>query len=331
MEPRGRLEVRAFTDDVIDDAAPLLASRHRQQRTAEPGLSPVYEDVAAARTEIATLAAKEGASGAVAIRGGQVVGYLVGAPRAPSWGPNVWVEGSGHAVAEPEVARDLYGFAAARWVDEGATSHYAVVPATDAALVDAWFRSGFGQQHVHAIRAAAAPGETLRPRDGLVIRRAERRDISMLGRLEVVLGEHQVLSPVFSRVGPPTLEDATNEWEEGFDDPQFTTFVAEHDGLVIGSAVCCAIEESSEHQGIVRPANAGFLGFAAVIPRRAVWASAERWARPYCRGRAMPATRPWSPTGVRPTCCRAAPGRASASARRSGGSSARSPDPGRAA
>ena len=112
VQPRGRLEVRPFTDDVIDDAAPLLASRHRQQRIVEPGLSPVYEDVAAARTEIATLAAKDGASGAVALRGGQVVGYLVGAPRAPSWGPNIWVEGSGHAVAEPEIARDLYGFAA---------------------------------------------------------------------------------------------------------------------------------------------------------------------------------------------------------------------------
>ena len=157
----------------------------------------------------------------------------------------------------PRSIRDLYGFAAARWVDEGATNHYAVVPATDAALVDAWFRSGFGQQHVHAIRAAAAPDDVLRTPDGVVIRRAERRDIPMLGRLELVLGEHQVLSPVFSRVGPPTLEDATNEWEEGFDDPQFTTFVAEHDGLVVGSAVGCAIEESSEHHGIVRPNERG--------------------------------------------------------------------------
>ena len=316
MEPRARLEVRAFTDDVIDDAARLLAGRHRQQRTVEPGLSPDFEDVAAARTEIATLAAKEGASGAVALRGGQVVGYLVGAPRAPSWGPNVWVEGSGHAVAEPEVVRDLYGFAAARWVDEGATSHYAVVPATDAALVDAWFRSGFGQQHVHAIRAPAAPGETLRPRDGLVIRRAERRDIPILGRLEVVLGEHQVLSPVFSRVGPASLEDATNEWEEGFDDPQFTTFVAEHDERVIGSAVGCAIEESSEHYGIVRPAGAGFLGFAAVLPEarglgagRALGEAVLLWARDAghptvvtdWRETNLLSSRAWPSLGFRPT------------------------------
>ena len=48
--------------------------------------------------------------------------------------------------------RDLYALAAARWVDEGRTSHYAVVPSDERGLVDAWFRVGFGQQHVHAIR-----------------------------------------------------------------------------------------------------------------------------------------------------------------------------------
>ena len=316
MERRARLDVRPFTDDVIDDASRLLTARHRQQRAVEPGLSPAYEDGTATRAEIATLAAKEGASGAVATRGGKVVGYLVGAPRAATWGQNVWVEGSGHAVAEPEIARDLYRFAATRWVEEGATSHYVLVPATDAALVDAWFRVGFGQQHVHAIRDAAAPADTLLPRPGIVIRRAERRDIASLGRLEVVLGEHQVLSPVFSLVGPQTLEDATNEWEEGFDDPQFATFVAEHDGLVVGSAVGCAIEESSEHHGIVRPPNAGFLGFAAVMPEarglgagRALGEAVLIWARDAghptvvtdWRETNLLSSRAWPSLGFRPT------------------------------
>ena len=263
--------------------------------------------------------AKEGASGAVALRGGQVVGYLLGAPRPPSWGPNVWVEGAGHAVADPEIVRDLYGLAATRWVEEGATSHYAVVPATDPALVDAWFRTGFGQQHVHAIREPAAAVDTLQPPDGIVIRRAERRDILMLGRLEVALGEHQVLSPVFSRVGPPTLEDATNEWEEGFADPAFTTFVAEHEGLVVGSAVGCAIEESGEHKGIVRPPAAGFLGFAAVLPEarglgagRALGEAVLIWARDAghptvvtdWRETNLLSSRAWPSLGFRPTFLR---------------------------
>ena len=316
MPGAASLEVRPFTLDAVDDAARLLAERHRAQRLAEPGLDAAYEEPATTRAAIEAIAATEGASGAVAIRGGAVVGYILGAPRAPLWGPNIWIEGAGHAVAEPEVVRDLYGFAAARWVEDGATSHYAVVPATDRGLIDAWFRVGFGQQHSHGIREPAAPGETVRPPAGIVIRPAERRDISVLGRLEVALPEHQARSPVFSPLPPPSLEDTTNEWEEDFDDPTFTTFVAEHDGLVVGSAVGCAIEVSSEHKGIVRPPSAGFLGFAAVLPEarglgagRALGEAVLVWARDAghptvvtdWRETNLLSSRTWPRLGFRPT------------------------------
>jgi len=318
MAGRSRLEILPFTTDVIDDAARLLAARHRAQRLVEPGLALAFEDETLTLIEIEALATKEGASGAVALRDGAVVGYLLGAPRAPLWGANIWVEGAGHAVAaaDPEVVRDLYAFVAARWVQDGATSHYAVVPATDPALVDTWFRLGFGQQHVHAIRDAAGPGEHLRPPAGIAIRRAERRDIPTLGRLDLVLPEHQGRSPVFSMLEPPSLEEATNEWEEGLDDPRYTTFVAEHRGLVVGSAIGCAIEVSSEHQGIVQPTGAGFLGFAAVLPEarglgagRALGEAVLIWARDAghptvvtdWRETNLLSSRTWPRLGFRPT------------------------------
>ena len=309
-------ELRPFTDDVIDDAARLLAARHRAQRVVEPGLSPVFEDVSATTTEIAALAAMEGASGAVALRGGAVVGYLIGAPRGPLWGANVWVEAAGHAVEDAEVVRDLYGFAASRWVEEGATSHFAVVPATDPALVDAWFGVGFGQQHVHAIRDVPEPGEGPRPPDGLVIRRPRRDDIPALAALEVALPEHQARSPVFSRLVPGNLETSVTEWGADFDDPRFATFVAEHDGRVIGSAVGCSIEVSSEHQGLTRPLDAGYLGFAAVFPEarglgagRALGETVLAWARDagYAtvvtdwRQTNLLSSRTWPRLGFRPT------------------------------
>ncbi len=316
MEPRRRLEIRPFRDEHIDDAARLLADRHRAQRLVEPGLAASYEDPAVTRTAIETLAAADGASGVVALRGGSVVGYLIGTPRDASWGPNAWVEGAGHAVTEPEVVRDLYGAAAAGWVDAGVTSHYAIVPATDPALVDAWFRVGFGQQHVHAIREAPGPDDVFPVPPGLTIRPAERRDILALGRLDVALPEHQALSPVFSRLRPPSIDDAVADYEEGFDDPAFATFVAERDGRVIGSAVGCAIEQSSEHRGIVRPDDAGFLGFAAVLPDarglgagRALGETVLVWARDAghptvvtdWRETNLLSSRTWPRLGFRPT------------------------------
>ena len=261
-----RVAIQPFTPDALDAAARLLADRHRAQRLVEPGLDPGFEDPAVARAEIEAIVATDGADGAVATRAGEVIGYVIGAPRAARWGPNMWIEGAGHAVSDPEVVRDLYGFVAGRWVAAGAIRHSVIVPATDPALVDAWFRAGFGSQHTHGIREPAAASDVVTPPAGMVVRPAERRDIETLARTGVALAEHQVASPVFSMVELPTLDDEVADWEEGFDDPAYATFVAEVDGRVVGSAVGCSIEESSEHRGIVRPAQAGFLGFAAVLP-----------------------------------------------------------------
>ena len=176
----------------------------------------------------------------------------------------LWIESLVMVAAWDTGRPDLYAAAAARWFEDGRTSHYAIVPATDPELVDAWFRLGFGHQHVHAIReplpkAPAAP-------DGIVLRRPRREDIDVLARVDLSLAEHQVRSPVFSRVSLPTLEETRAEWDEDFDDPKYTTFVAEREGEILGAAIGCAIELSSSHRSLALPRGAGFLGFAAVLP-----------------------------------------------------------------
>lgn len=263
-----RLEIAPFGADAIDAAARLLAARHRAQRTYEPGLDPAYEAVAMTRTAIEGLLATDGSSGAVAIRDGTVVGYVLATPRTGTWGPSMWVEGAGHAAldGEADVIRDLYGSLAGGWVEAGLYRHWVIVPATDPALVDAWFRSGFGQQHVHGIREPAAAGETIVVPAGMTLRRAERRDIVTLGRLDLALYEHQMASPVFSLLPPASLDEQVADWEEGFDDQRFHNLVVELDGRVVGAATGCSLDVSSEHRGIVKPASAGFLGFASVLP-----------------------------------------------------------------
>jgi len=259
------VEVRPFSGADLDDAAGLLADRQAAHRRTQPLLSGRYEDVGAARAQLEAVLATAGASGTVAYRDGSLIGYLLGAAKPSAvWGPNVWVEAAGLAVSEAEVARDLYAAAAQRWVAEGATAHYALVPAYDSALVDAWSRLAFGQQHLHAIRATAPPDRPID--DDHVIRPARRSDIPQLAALDRVLPAHQGESPVFSPAEAPTLDEAVAEWEADFDDPAYATFVAELDGNVVGSSVGTTIEKSSAHTGLARPDNAGFLGFAAVVP-----------------------------------------------------------------
>ena len=143
---------------------------------------------------MASLWAEEHASGAVALRGGQVVGFLLGTRKNDqTWGANVWVEAAGYAVDEPELVRDLYAFSSQRWVDEGRARHYALVPGLDD-QVEAWFRLSFGAQQAHGIKEVDErrwpPGA----------RRAEHRDIEALIELAPLISRHHALAPVFSGI-----------------------------------------------------------------------------------------------------------------------------------
>jgi len=280
------LEIRSFEAGDLDAAAELVAARHAAHRRAEPLLDPRFEDPAAARELVADLWHDPDASGAFATSGRHPQGFLIGVPSPNEvWGPNTWVTPAGHAAAEPETIRDLYGFAARRWVDEGRTAHYAQLPATDLGGVDAWFRLGFGQQQVHAVRETSTARPPSLPA-GLGIRRATAADIPALAALDLVLPDHQARSPVFSSGPVPTLAEAVTEWEESIDDADYTTFVAERDGSVVGSAIGCDVRKSGGNTGLIRPAHAGFLGFAAVLPAargsgvgRALGETVLDWAR----------------------------------------------------
>ncbi|MGH3072237.1 MAG: GNAT family N-acetyltransferase [Gaiellaceae bacterium] len=258
-----RLEIRPFSEDYLPHAGELLAARHQAHRAAEPLLPPRYEEPAAAAVEVEALANLEGASGAVALRGGRVVGFLLGAPRPqPIWGDNVWVEFAGHAVEEAEDLRDLYAAAAGRWVEEGHVRQYALVPAHDPALLAAWSRVGFGQQHAHAIKEV--DGSSTWPPG---TRLAEERDLDDLVRLSPLIADHQAGAPVFG-IGVPreTPEEARAEILEDLFKPEIGDLVLEQAGRIVGAFQLVPVELSSVHSGLARPEGAALLGWAATDP-----------------------------------------------------------------
>jgi ribosomal protein S18 acetylase RimI-like enzyme len=257
-----RLEIRPFSDEFLPHAGELLAARHHAHRTAEPLLPARFENAEAAAVEVRALARSEGASGAVALRGSRVVGFLLGVRKSDEiWGANVWVEAAGHAVEVAEDLRDLYGAAAARWVEEGRDRHYAIVPATDPDLVEAWSRVSFGQQHAYGIRGV--PDVTW-PES---VRRAEERDLDALVELAPLLQDHQSLAPVF---GGRLPKEAEEELRAGFladlQKPEIGDLVAEQDGRIVGAFQIVPVELSSLHVGLARPDGAAFLGWAATRP-----------------------------------------------------------------
>ena len=312
---RTSLAIRALEPGDLDGAAALLADRHRRHRLAEPLLDPAYEDPAAARREIETLLAVDGAGGWVALRDEVVVGYMIGIAKAEAtWGKNIWIEPAGHAAVTPDVVRSLYAVAADAWAVEERFNQHVAVPATDEALVDAWFSLDFGQQHLHAVREIPPASFGVVPRSELVIRRATRDDIPDLAQLELVLPRHTLGAPVFSRLPLQPIEEIEAEFAEDFDD--YTIFVAEHEGRIIGDAVGVPLTKSPGNSSLIRPAHAGFLGFAAVFPDarglgagRALGETIMAWSRDEgftsvatdWRSTNIEADRSWRALGFRPT------------------------------
>jgi GNAT superfamily N-acetyltransferase len=312
-----KLTVRALEPGDLDAAGALLADRHRRHRLAEPVLDPAYEAPAVARAEIEKLLAGDKADGWIAFRGDAPVGFVVGISKdVQAWGPNVWVEPAGHAAVHRSVVRQLYAAAATAWVADGRTNHHVLVPASDADLVEAWFGLDFGQQHLHAVREVPPASFGVVPRSELVIRRPTRADIPAMAELELVLPRHSPLAPLFAKVPIQPIDEVEAELTEDFDNPKFTNFVAEHEGRVVGSATACDLTVSNGNSSLVRPAKAGFLGYAAVLPDarglgagKALGEAVLAWSRDAgypviatdWRSTNLEADRSWRGLGFRPT------------------------------
>jgi ribosomal protein S18 acetylase RimI-like enzyme len=280
-------ELSLFSDK-FEAAGQLLAARHRRHREAEPLLRREFEEPLAARREVEAAWRKEGAIGAVALHGGRLSGYLVGAPESEAlWGPNVWVGAAGHAVEEPEIVRDLYANAAQRWAEAGRTAHYVLVPATDRALLDAWYRLGFGQQQAYGIREIRTD-----PRPNGV-REAGPGDLDAVLALVPLISRHQALAPVFSEQAArrvarwqDDLGEVRAEIEDDIAAAEIGTLVAEVEGRIVGFCELMSAELSDEYRGLAGAPHACYLAFAATLPELrgsgvgvALTSGALAWAR----------------------------------------------------
>src|SRR5690242_14290755 len=207
------VEIRPFSDEHLDAAASLLAARHERHLAAEPLLARNVDF----RAQLA------GRDGLVALRDGDVRAYLL----AQTTNEDAFVDFAGCAAAEPELLRDLYAVLAPTWQRD---RHRVYLPATDAQLIDVWFRLAFGLQFTLAVRKPA-------PGAGDGVRPGRTDDLDSVVALEQVFTEHLRESPSFSGRQPETDEQIRADWRDTWEDERFIHFVAERDGRVVGHAL----------------------------------------------------------------------------------------------
>jgi GNAT superfamily N-acetyltransferase len=250
-----QLELVPFAPEHLEAAARLLADRHSRHRAEEPLLGggdvrPWLDDAWAAA----------GTSGAAALREGELVGYLFGAVRENDvWGRHVWVERAGHAVREPELVRDLYAAAAPAWLEAGAKLHLALVPWADWAL-DPWYRLGFAQMHMEAIRAAGAADVEAPP--GVTVRRGGPPDLDSHALPQArLIWEHQAGPAAFTGLTPPPQATLRADWAETLAEPGVVFLVAEEDGRPVGHSLLYPADPAL---GV--PEGAVYLATTATVP-----------------------------------------------------------------
>jgi len=218
-----------FSKAHLDDAAELLAARHRRHLAAEPLLASGPDF----RAEVDAELAKDGARGAAMFEGGNLCGYVVAAPRQVTNTGIDWlvVDFAGHALeGDAERLRDLYAHAAARWVDDGHLRHAVYVPTSEPRLIDAWFRLCFGASGITAARETAPESFTA----PVEIRDGEPRDLDAAARLDGDMAASMAPAPSFSGMEPTTEDERVDDWRDTWDDEQFKHFVAEAERRVVG-------------------------------------------------------------------------------------------------
>ena len=190
------LEIAPLRDEHFEDAAALATARYRALRERAPALPTRYEDVGSILPLLRDLAGQ--APGVVAMRDGQLAGFLLGmvlpefrgkrSVYSPEWANAARAEDS------REIYREMYAHLSARWVADGCFTHLATLLALDGEAVNAWHWLGFGLAAVDAVRDLAPVQGSLAD---VVIRRAGLEDVEEAILLDLALHRHLAAAPIF--------------------------------------------------------------------------------------------------------------------------------------
>lgn len=246
------LEIIPFHEELLPQAAELLAQRHRRDRASLPELPARFEEAATAGKALEAALQREHAGGFAALAGGRLAAYLVGDMAIDSvWGRSGWVRTAGCAYnpdAGVEIVRDLYAALGARWVEHGVFAHFALVPVRDPELIHAWFSLSFGIEQIHALADLQAldSGTPAIP-PGVEIRKAGPADRQRLAEMSDVIWRTQVKAPVWAAMMPEAVGETAAGWAELVDEADVTAWLALAAGKVVGVQGYWPPEPAGDH------------------------------------------------------------------------------------
>lgn len=260
-------DIVPFTDEHLAGAGALLAARHRAQRAQEAALPARFEEIGGACGAVEATWRRPGTSGVAALRDGRLVGYLLGTPVLEEiWGRSAWTRFAAHALApgeDAELYRDLYAALSPQWVAIGIFDHYALIPASDRAALDAWFALGFGHQQAYGLCEVDVVGEEPWPA-GIEICRATPDDFEAIMAVADTIARHIALAPTFGITLPEAAAGWREGWAELLAEPAVMIWLARRDGKIVGYQGMRPEEPADDD--LLTPAGCFELAVGATLP-----------------------------------------------------------------
>jgi len=189
-------QVATLCDQHLPEAAELFAAGYRELRRRAASMPARYEDAGSILPKLQELAAE--APGVVAVRNGQLVGFMMGQVLSSFRGkPAAYSPEWAHAAAGPgrqDIYRAMYACISRHWIDDGLMTHLIPVLAHQQEVLDAFFRTEFGMMGVDAMRDLSrvehAPS-------AYEVRQAGIEDTDAVMKLLTVLETHLAEAPIF--------------------------------------------------------------------------------------------------------------------------------------
>lgn len=214
------LTIEPLGPDRLEEAAALLAARHRRDRDRAARFPAWPGEPERALAIVREQLALPGTSGGVARRDGRPVGFLLGWPEfagpvrpfagmMPTRCAEVTYEGHAGDPGDPAALPAMSAALAEGWLDQGLTVHYATAPYGP--WTDAWADLGFGRFIALGVRPTGADPALGALPPGVTARRAGPEDAAAVTELTLELLRSFADAPIFAP-WMPEAEPSVGPW-----------------------------------------------------------------------------------------------------------------------
>ncbi|AQU78183.1 MULTISPECIES: GNAT family N-acetyltransferase [Planococcus] len=261
------IQITGMEEKHIRQMSTLLSKRHEQERKIFNFLPERFEEIDDAETVLRKLLERPFINGIVAVRGIDVIGYLLYEFKEDAKnGRFVWMDYESIAISgheHPRLLRLLYANAGAEWIKNGYFHHMLLAPLGNELVIDQWLDQSFSFDQKYGVLSL----DDFKPKTGsipkLEFRKGDREDSPLLKKMAMWNSIHQATAPSWLPITRETLEDVKENYEALTENEDAYLWMAEQGNRIAGFHVYFRKEEP---MSLVTPENCAELPAASTNP-----------------------------------------------------------------